>query len=306
MAEIRDPEIFRTVLDNLATGVYLADCSGTILFWNHGAEQITGHLGHEVLGHSRNESILTQCNEQNCWVCGGDCPFRDARRDGKPRELRLSLHHKAGHSIPVLFRIAPIRDAHGSIRYLAGSFEQQQRIMEDRQNPRTPIPADCLDESGVANHGFIQFHLRESLAEFAEYKIPFSILCLELDRFDHFRTTYGRQAADAIARAVGETLHDSLRPDDFVGRWAEDQFLAILSNCGSPGAAKAAERIQRTVAQASIQWWGDRLNATTHVEHATVQPGDTMQTLVRRAQPLQQPKTGDAAAAAGGSGSPGN
>jgi len=303
MSEIRDLEIFRAVLDSLPTAVYLVDRNGKILFWNQGAERITGHLRHEVIGHSRADSILTQCNEQSCTVCGEVCPFRDARRDGKPRELRLSLHHKLGHSIPVLFRITPIRDSHGSIVCVVGSFDEQQRALEDRQNPRTPIPEGCLDESGVSNRGFIQFHLRESLAGLAEYQIPFSVLCLELDQFDRLRTAHSREASEALARAVAETLRDCLRPDDFVGRWAEDQFIAILSNCGSLGAGKAVERIQRMVANAGIQWWGDRLSAVPLIGYATAQLGDTIQSLVRRAQPLRTTPSNDAATAAG-AGSP--
>src|SRR5277367_4721223 len=136
MSELRDPEIFRTILDSLAVGVYMVDREGKILFWNKGAEQITGHLKHEVIGHSRTDSILTQCNEQSCSVCGELCPFTDVRRDGKPRELRLSLHHKLGHSIPVLLRITPIRDSRGSILYVAGSFDEKRRALEDKRNPR--------------------------------------------------------------------------------------------------------------------------------------------------------------------------
>lgn len=299
MSEIHDPEIFRMVLDSLALGIYVVDRDGKILFWNQGAEHITGHLSHEVIGHSRTDSILAQCNEQSCSVCDEACPFTDVRRDGKPRQLRLSLHHKLGHSVPVLFRITPIRDSHGSIVYVAGSFDEQRRATEDKRNQRVPTPENCLDESGVSSRGFIQFHLRESLAGLAEYQIPFSIMFLELEQFDHLRTTHGHEAAEAMARAVGETLRDGLRPDDSVGRWAEDQFMAVLSNCGTLGVEKAGERVHRMMANAGIQWWGDRLNATTVMGYATAQTADTAQSLVQRAQPLHQLHSREVAAAAG-------
>ena len=307
MSEIHDPETFRTVLDSLPVGVYLVDNKGKILFWNQGAEHITGHMRHEVIGHSRSDSILLQCNEQSCSLCGTACPFRDARKDGKARELRLSLHHKLGHSVPVLFRITPIRDVRGSIVYIVGTFDEQQRTREDTRYQRAPIPPGCLDESGVAHRGFLQFHLRESLAGLAEYHIPFSVLCVELVQFDHLRATHGREASEAMARVVADTLRDALRPDDFVGRWAEDQFLAILSNCGGLGVERVQERIQRMVASASIQWWGDRLNATALMAHATAQAGDTIQSLVQRVQP-RRPQRSHAAAGAGSGGvsSPGN
>jgi|SRR5579863_3260743 len=303
MPEPLDPEMFHILLDSLPTAVYVVDRNGKILFWNQGAERITGHLRHEVLGHSRSNSILTQCNEVSCPACGEECPFSNARKEGKPRELRLALHHKLGHSLPVVFRITPLRDPQGSIIYVAGSFEEQRRREGDR-NQRTTIPQACLDESGVANRELIQFHLRKNLAGFAEHQLPFSVLCIELDQFDHLRTTYGREASDAMARAVAETLRDSLRPSDFVGRWAEDQFLVILSNCGSLGVQKAGERIHRMVTNAGIHWWGDWLRAITFMGHAAAQTGDTVHSLMQRAQPRGRPVTSELAAAGTGAASP--
>jgi len=39
-----DQDVYRAVLESLATGVYLIDRERRILFWNHAAEQITGYL----------------------------------------------------------------------------------------------------------------------------------------------------------------------------------------------------------------------------------------------------------------------
>jgi len=49
MSELQDPSIFRSVLDSLQTGVYLVGRDGKIVFWNDGAERITGYRRHEVL-----------------------------------------------------------------------------------------------------------------------------------------------------------------------------------------------------------------------------------------------------------------
>jgi len=38
-------ELFRSVLGRLHIGVYVADRSGKILFWNDGAERITATCG---------------------------------------------------------------------------------------------------------------------------------------------------------------------------------------------------------------------------------------------------------------------
>jgi len=71
MSELQDPEIFRSVLDALQTGVSVADRNGKILFWNQGAERLTGHKQHEVVGRYCRDNILPHCNEQGCVVTFG-------------------------------------------------------------------------------------------------------------------------------------------------------------------------------------------------------------------------------------------
>ena len=114
MSELLDPEIFRTVLDALQTGVSVADRNGKILFWNQGAERLTGHKRHEVVGRSCRDNILLQCDDQGCIACGGTCPITSTLHEGKPQEAKMQLRHKEGYPVHVLMRAAPLRDPHGS------------------------------------------------------------------------------------------------------------------------------------------------------------------------------------------------
>jgi diguanylate cyclase (GGDEF)-like protein/PAS domain S-box-containing protein len=301
MSEVRDPEVLRAVLDTLPTGVYIADQNGTILFWNQGAERITGHKRYEVIGHSRRENILAQCDEQSCPACGEKCPFHESAVNGKG--LRLCLRHKNGHPVTVMFRINSIRGPQAGTNYLAGSFDETVVLLGAGRAQRAPVPANCVDETtGVANHGFVEFHLRENLAGFAEYHLPFGVVCLQIDRFDHLRAAYGRQATDSMLRIVAETLRNGLRPGDVVGHWGEDQFLAVLPNCGARGAEQAAERVQKLVAGAGIHWWGEQLSIATSIGHAGAETGDNIEAIVERSRhslkPAPVPKTAVAAAAA--------
>jgi PAS domain-containing protein len=56
MLQLNDPEVYRGVLDSLRVGVYLVDRSGKILYWNSGAERITGYRGFaDLYGIARGE-----------------------------------------------------------------------------------------------------------------------------------------------------------------------------------------------------------------------------------------------------------
>jgi PAS domain S-box-containing protein len=58
MPELSDPEIYQSVLENLETGVYIVDRNRRICFWNDGAEQITGYLRQDVVGHFLRDHLL--------------------------------------------------------------------------------------------------------------------------------------------------------------------------------------------------------------------------------------------------------
>jgi diguanylate cyclase (GGDEF)-like protein/PAS domain S-box-containing protein len=284
MAELQDPEVFRAVLDSLQTGVLVADRNGKILFWNQGAERITGFIRHQVLGHFSRDNILVHCNHQGCEDCGASCPLAITLRDGKPREGRLRLRHRDGHPLMVVVRTVAVRDSHGSVVAVAQSFDVQKFEFQRDRNQRNLAGYGCLDEAtGVPNRSFTQFHLRESLASFETYHLPFGILHIQVEHLDRFRTTYGQRAGDAVLKVVAETVSDGLRPSDFFGRWAEDQFLCILMNCGHRGVERTCQRLRKVAACAGLRWWGDELPITTSLRYATAQPGDSIDSLLQRA-----------------------
>lgn len=303
MTDFQDPEILLAVLDSLQTGVSVADRNGKILFWNQGAERLTGHKRHEVVGRSCRDNILVHCDSQGCVACGATCPLTRTMRQGKPQEAKLQLRHKEGHPVHVMMWIAPIRDARGSIIGIAESFDEQKFASDRDRNQHTLAAHGCMDETtGIPNQEFTQFHLGENLASFERYQLPFGILAIKVDRLEHFRANYGRQAGAAILRVVAQTMKSAFRPTDFVGRWADDQILVILVNCRDHGVEKTWERVQKIVTCAGLRWWSDELSVTTSVGFATAQQGDTIDSLLQRAQSsLQRCSLKKVAAAATGS-----
>jgi PAS domain S-box-containing protein/diguanylate cyclase (GGDEF)-like protein len=282
--ELPDPEIFRTVLDSLRTGVYVVDRQRKILFWNEGAEKITGYHRHDVVGHASRDNILAQCDDKGCMLCGAVCPLTEAIIQGKPTEAQVYLHHKAGHRVPVRLRVGPIRDRHGSIVATAASFEEERWEGEPNIHANSLAAHGCLDlTTGVPNHAFTQSHLRENLAFFEEYHLPFGILCIEVEDMEHLKATHGREAVDVMLHVVAQTMKHTLRPDGFLGRWAETQFLAIVTNCGRTELERLAQSVQKMGSCSGIQWWDDLLSVNVTVGWSMVQLGDSMESLLGRA-----------------------
>lgn len=305
MPELQNSEIFRAVLDGLQTGVCLLDRGGKIIFWNQGAAHAAGYMQLEVIGHHYHDIMACQRDDKGRAEPSPTCPRARIVHEGKPILVRMCLRHKRGYTVPVLVHFDPLRNEHGSIVAVAASFDSQTSKSETEHVRRTLPPLATRDAvTGVANHSFTLFHLRGSLALFADYHVAFGILRVKPDGLDHFRAAYGHEASDAILLVVAQSLSNSFRPGDLVGRWGEDEFLVILANCGAAGVQSVYERTRRIMASAEIHWWGEVLSLPISIGYTSVELGDSVDSLVQRAQCREKPATAAAAvASASGPGS---
>jgi diguanylate cyclase (GGDEF)-like protein/PAS domain S-box-containing protein len=288
MARFDDPDILRSVLEELPTGVYLVGRDGKILFWNFGAERITGHLRQDVVGHACREDFLGNAEanaEQVSGVSGASAALEAVLRDGKATESQVSFRHKSGHLVPVRLRAMPMRDADGTIIGAAECFDELVDIAEWNRRHNKLAEYGCLDAaSGVLTHKMVESRLRECLGTYAEQLVPFSIVCIAFDHLEEVKARYGLGAIASVLRVAGHTLENSLRPTDYLGRWKENEFLAIVTECNSKEIVRVAERLRKMIAAAKVTWWGDLLPVTISMGATCVKAADKVEEIMRRGE----------------------
>lgn len=137
-------------------------------------------------------------------------------KTGQPAEAIGFLRHKAGHEIPVHARAVPVRNAHGSIIGAAETFEDDQKVtVPAHREDRMKLPG-CIDEvTGLASHVMAQSRLCETLGTFTDVQVPFGILYFHLEGLEHFRASFGLEAASSFLRVVARTLAGALWRTDF-------------------------------------------------------------------------------------------
>ena len=284
MSIFDDSEICRGILERLPIGVCVIDVQKKIVLWSDGAERLTGHLRHEVVGHSCIGEALLHCDQPGCEFCGEECPLARAMKTAQPAEALGFLHHKAGHDIPVRLRAVPVHNSRGSIIGAVEAFEDRQSAALDQGEHKFKIPG-CIDAvTGLPDHTVMQSHLRETLETFHTVEVPFGVLCFRLEGLAHFRAAFGPEAASSLLRVVARTLEGALWKTDFVGRWSDDQFLVILNGCRDDALSSVRERLRRMLANDSIDWWGERRSLPVSVGQVTAQSDDTLESLLDRLQ----------------------
>jgi diguanylate cyclase (GGDEF)-like protein/PAS domain S-box-containing protein len=286
LTSLGESEVPRMALDALPLGVYVADREGKIILWSAGAEQLTGYLRQDVLGRLREAELVENEKLENtaAQVLKTDLPLEPSHH-GVLAAAFLSMRCKNGRYLSVQLRSAALRDDAGKFFGTVKVFEPNAppRLTDHRQDKLGAY--GCLDPlTGVLNHSMIMAHVKESLNLYALYPVPFSVMCYGIDDLAKLGERYGRAAVDAALRMVASAFEDGLRPTDFLGRWLELEFLAILPECGENDVMKVGERLRKMVERAGVSWWGDTLHATISIGATIVHDGDTVSSLVSRAE----------------------
>src|SRR6266568_614592 len=112
MLDLEDPKTLRAILTSLGAGQYITNRERRIVFWNRTAEQLTGYMQHNLLGHICVEDAASVAENKRCPFCGTIRVPDEVLNDGTANDIYVYLEHKAGHMIPVHVRAVAIRDTH--------------------------------------------------------------------------------------------------------------------------------------------------------------------------------------------------
>ena len=198
-------------------------------------------------------------------------------------EAKGVLHHKTGYEIPVRTRAVPVYNEHGSIIGAVETFEENKEASNpERQEHLSQSESDPV--TAAAGRRTTESHLAKAFAKFRECQIRFGILLLRIEQLSKFKARFGAEAASSFLRLVARTLEGTLWKAEVIGRWSEDQFLMLLPACEEEVLQSTRERVRRTVAGESVEWWGERHSLPVSIGEATIQHGDTLEMLLDRAQ----------------------
>ena len=281
MSELLDADVFRRVMEELQVGVYFTDRNRRIVFWNAGAERITGYLSQEVIGRCCRDNILLHCDHKQMVVCASCCPLAESIADGKPRESSLFLRHKTGHRVPIRIHTMPIRNAAGAIIGAAECFQRQRYVPHPERRDSASCSPYAL--SGIPEYGFMISELRLRLARLSEGGTAFGVLCMAVDHFEDLRINRGHEACETILHVIANTLQNTIRPGDCLGSWSEGKLMLLLVSNAPDAVARAGERLRALVSCSSVVWWGDPVPVTISGGGTLAGDGDGIDSVLQRA-----------------------
>jgi diguanylate cyclase (GGDEF)-like protein/putative nucleotidyltransferase with HDIG domain len=123
---------------------------------------------------------------------------------------------------------------------------------------RTETSALTDSLTGLPNSRALRYRFEEESDRARRHRDSFSVLMMDLDGFKAVNDKFGHQAGDQLLREISELLLSHIRSSDFVGRYAGDEFVAILQ-VGQEEVQELSQRIQRAIDRHDFGFEGSKL-----------------------------------------------
>jgi diguanylate cyclase (GGDEF)-like protein len=105
--------------------------------------------------------------------------------------------------------------------------------------------------TGLPNARAMRLRFEREAAEARRHAASFALLMMDMDSFKRINDSLGHKAGDDALRQVARVLSNEMRPNDFLSRYAGDEFVCLVQT-GPTEARELVHRLQRAVENTRI------------------------------------------------------
>lgn len=278
---------FKAILDHTFDGVNYVDDKRRILYWNKGAERITGYPSDEVVGQQcQRDDGLCHIDEDGTRLCEKLCPLLTAIGSGEEVQRRVYLRNKAGKRVPVDAVTSPVFDSGGRPIGAVQVFRDASGYEEAERASRVIAKLAATDAlTGLLNRRAIEIELEIEASRAQRLKLPMSVIFGDLDYFKMVNDRHGHTVGDEVLKGVSKLLQAGVREYDRASRYGGEEFLVMLPETKAEIAQEIAERLRKSIAVWRLihqeKLWPFSMTMSFGV--AELQGGETWEKLVERA-----------------------
>jgi len=99
----------------------------------------------------------------------------------------------------------------------------------------------------IANRRKVELTLKSEIDRTRRTEKPLSVIMIDIDHFKKTNDTYGHESGDIVLKKFAETIKNSIRITDLVGRIGGEEFLVICPETDSSEAATLANKLRLAV-----------------------------------------------------------
>ncbi|HSJ78027.1 MAG TPA: diguanylate cyclase, partial [Erythrobacter sp.] len=223
----------QSILDSTLTGILTISSDGQIQTANLAVTEITGYPPADLQGNMFHRLVVDH-----------DRPAFNSllsRNDG-PSIQDLHLRHRQGHTITARIGLSKV-DIHGEQFFTLAL----QNMTDPRELATNQYWASSDPMTGLPNRSALMKYLASSVAFSQRNGTIGAVLFIDFDRFKQINDTLGHAAGDLFLQAAAARFTEALRPQDFVARFAGDEFTVVLNGLGH---SEEASQVAQSLLQA--------------------------------------------------------
>lgn len=275
---------YKQLLESMDEGVYFVDRDRRIVFWNNGAQNISGYTSEEVQNRFCGDGILEHIDFDGNLLCGEGCPLKATIRDGEEHHMDVLLRHRDGYRVPVRVIASPVRNAAGEIIGAVERFFDITPQIADRSRIHQLAKEANTDAlTGIPNRRYLQLAIHSQMHRFTTIGAKFGVMFIDLNDLKEINDANGHNAGDCAIKVVARTLQSTFRREDIVGRWGGDEFLVVMEFVDLAQLEKIKEKVKKIVGGTRLPEECGGGNVSVSIGIAEAVEGDTTESLVQRA-----------------------
>lgn len=157
-------------------------------------------------------------------------------------------NRKGGYSDELAQQIKPLLNAMGTMiaahQNNASRIKAEEKLFRTQQQLKEMATSDPV--TGISNRYMVVQEL-ERLFERAQDGDHLTLLFVDVDHFKQVNDTHGHDVGDQVLKHIADTISQTLRPTDTLGRYGGEEFLIGLPGCGPQHAQMIAERTRTAI-----------------------------------------------------------
>lgn len=159
----------------------------------------------------------------------------------------------------------------------------QEALKSNYQESVSMAVTDGLTK--LYNRHYLDTHLKNLVRQAGETKRPLSVVIMDMDHFKSVNDTFGHDVGDEVLKGLSEVIVRTIRSADLAARYGGEEFVILMPETDNARGYEAAERMRRAVENQPfrISHAQEFLSKTVSIGYATMEPDDTPETLLKRA-----------------------
>ncbi|MDE2306320.1 MAG: EAL domain-containing protein [Gammaproteobacteria bacterium] len=223
------------VFERCRESIMVTDPVRCVLFVNPAFTTMTGYGAEEILGRSA-DTLRSGAHDAAFYAK----IWSDVDAVGYWQGC-LSSRRKSGEVFDQWLSITAVRGTSGSVeRYISIAAD-----ITSYKNAQARISylAQYDGVTGLPNRSLLGERLNAVIAQSEESQDPFSLICIDIDRFNQINTTFGHAVGDLVLNEVAARLLRALPAEATVSRYGGNEFVVLAPTAARERAVRMSESL---------------------------------------------------------------